>query len=292
MSLDSHTAEKQRPELCMQPTPAASIKILDVLKFEIHLSHACNLSCESCSHYSNYHLAGTLPLDLAETWYSTWSYRIRPSRITVLGGEPALNQQLCEHLQLLRKWWPHARVWLVSNGLLLRRHPNLPATLAKIGNYRFQISRHHEGPAYSALFADVLKLLEKWREMPGFDYFVKDSFADWTRRYHEKNGKMAPFNDLNAFESWRICPARLCVQLHDGHLWKCPSLAYLPMMKKKEKLGVGWEIALSYRPLSPGCSDQELKDFFCRTVEPYCSICPAQKLPFEKGDPLNYTQGK
>ncbi len=28
---------------------------------EYHVAHGCNLSCQQCSHYSNFHLAGRLP---------------------------------------------------------------------------------------------------------------------------------------------------------------------------------------------------------------------------------------
>src|ERR1700722_11048458 len=55
-------------------------------QFEIHLAYACNLTCESCSHYSNYHFSGVLSLETAESWYQKWSCRLRPKQVTLLGG--------------------------------------------------------------------------------------------------------------------------------------------------------------------------------------------------------------
>lgn len=259
----------------------------DILKFEIHLSHACNLSCESCSHFSNYHFNGSLTLAQAEEWYLAWSPRIRPSRITVLGGEPAFNRDLCEHLKLLRRYWPDARIWLVSNGFLLHRHPELPRTLAQIGNYRFQISRHHDSENYTRAFSEVVALLQRWQqEVPGFQCFVKHSFADWSQRYREENGLALPFADGDPAESWRICRAKVCVQLHEGRLWKCPALAYLPMLQKKGKMGPGWEPYMNYISLGPDCSDAELAAFFERKEESFCGMCPAHERIIEKRDPL------
>lgn len=277
------------PPLPVSPSLGGGLKhgLRDILKFEIHLSHACNLSCESCSHYSNYHFSGSLTLGQAEEWYLAWSPRIRPARITVLGGEPAFNRDLCEHLKLLRRYWPDARIWLVSNGFLLHRHPELPRTLAQIGNYRFQISRHHNDETYTRAFAEVLSLLQRWQEeVPGFQCFVKHSFADWSQRYREENGLAVPFADGNPAESWRICRGKACVQLHEGFLWKCPALAYLSLLQKKGKMGLGWEPYLNYRPLRPDCSDAELATFFERAEEPFCGMCPAHERIIQKRNPM------
>ncbi len=46
---------------------------------EYHVAHGCNLSCQQCSHYSNFRLAGRLPtLADAESEYSQWSHRLKP----------------------------------------------------------------------------------------------------------------------------------------------------------------------------------------------------------------------
>jgi len=66
---------------------------------EYHVAHGCNLSCQQCSHYSNFHLAGKLPTVAdAESEYSQWSHRLKPTRFALLGGEPLLNPAILEHI--------------------------------------------------------------------------------------------------------------------------------------------------------------------------------------------------
>lgn len=97
---------------------------------EYHVAHGCNLSCQQCSHYSNFHLAGKLPtLADAESEYSQWSLRLDPTRFAWLGGEPLLNPAILEHIQLARQHWYDSELMLVTNGFFLHRFPELPQVL-------------------------------------------------------------------------------------------------------------------------------------------------------------------
>lgn len=63
---------------------------------EVHVSHACNLRCRGCSHYSNFGMSVNLSTDQAELWFSTWSAKVRPREFALLGGEPTMNPALSE----------------------------------------------------------------------------------------------------------------------------------------------------------------------------------------------------
>ena len=55
--------------------------MIELPALEYHIAHGCNLSCQQCSHYSNFHVAGKLPtVDDADTEYSKWSHRLKPMR--------------------------------------------------------------------------------------------------------------------------------------------------------------------------------------------------------------------
>jgi organic radical activating enzyme len=255
-------------------------------QFEIHLAQACNLTCDSCSHYSNYHFSGVLALETAEAWYQKWQHRLRPRKVTLLGGEPAINPKLCEHILLARKYWPNARIRLVSNGLLLHKHPRLPEILKQIGDSELEVSKHHNSPEYEQLFQGVVDLVQGWKAQHGINLVISDSFSNWSRRYLDENGALEPFRDHDPKQSWNICPAKKCMQLHEGKLWKCPILAYLPMMKQKRQLSSEWDFYLSYQGLDATCSSGELDEFLSRREESFCSMCPSFKRPFRKSDPL------
>ncbi len=265
--------------------PYQLVRDVNYHQFDVHLAHACNFTCESCSHYSNYHFAGLLSLETAESWYGQWAKRLRPFRINLLGGEPAINPKLSEHVLLARKFWPAAKLYIYTNGFLLHKHPRLPAALREAGNVMIKLSKHYDSAEFNRTFGEVLQLMESWRSEYGTEVDVSDSYSKWTRRYLDRDGTLSPFHDNNPKQSWEICNARHCMQLHEGKLWKCPILAYLPMVKKKLGLTAEWDFYLTYKPLEPDCSEPELHEFLARREEPYCAACPAFKRPFEKNDP-------
>jgi len=55
-------------------------------KLELHVAHGCNLSCESCSHYSNHAHSGIVSLEDADHWMALWSNRVSVKRFALLGG--------------------------------------------------------------------------------------------------------------------------------------------------------------------------------------------------------------
>ena len=112
------------------------------------------------------------------------------------------------------------------------------------------------------------------------------SHGNWTRRYLGFGADMLPFEDGRPRQSWEICPARNCKQLHDGKLWKCAPLAYLGLQKAKYQLSSKWDPYLRYQPLEPTCTDAELDGFLAREDEASCAMCPAERRPFELPVPL------
>lgn len=87
---------------------------------------------------------------------------------------------------------------------------------------------------------------------------------------------MKPFDDGDPEASWRNCPAKWCLQLHDGKLWKCPAIAYLDMQYRKFGLGEEWRASLMYEPLTADAGDVELRQFVEKRSESACGMCPAQ----------------
>ena len=121
--------------------------MIELPALEYHLAHGCNLSCQQCSHYSNFRLAGAMPAPAeAKVEYKAWNHRIAPKRFALLGGEPLLNPKLIEHLFLARECWPHSNLMLVTNGFFFDRHPDLPEALIDV-DCRVEVSQHgaHEG---------------------------------------------------------------------------------------------------------------------------------------------------
>lgn len=268
----------RRPE--PEPTPR------HVSFIELHVAHTCNLTCESCSHYSNHAHKGILDLAQAEDWMRAWSKRITLDELNLLGGEPTMNPRLSEFVVLARKYWPATHIRIITNGFFLHRHPALPSTLEADGNASLALSVHHNDPTYLKRLRPAFDLLAAWQRDHGTIVETRQSDEGWTRRYLGSGAEMLPFEDGRSRQSWEICPARYCKQLHDGKLWKCPPLAYLNLQKAKYELSPRWDPYLQYAPLDPTCTDQELDEFLQREDEQACSMCSAEVLRFSLPNPL------
>lgn len=256
-----------------------------VQNLEIHLVHSCNLTCESCSHYSNQGLKGIVSLEEADQWMKPWTQRLSPIVFSLLGGEPTIHPQLPAFVRLARRHWPHAHLRLVTNGFFLHRHPELPAALAEC-NVGLYLSIHHASAEYRHYLDPIMRLLEDWVARFAIRAECYPSAAGWTRRYRGFGAAMQPYEDGQPRRSWEECPARYCRQLFEGCLWKCAPLAYLKLQDSKYKLSEKWTPYLAYRPLPPDCSDDELDAFYEREDEPYCGMCPAEPERFALPLPL------
>jgi MoaA/NifB/PqqE/SkfB family radical SAM enzyme len=248
---------------------------------EIHVTHGCNLSCESCSHYSNQGHTGHLSLEDADAWMSAWSGRVSPAVFSLLGGEPTIHPELPAFVPLVRKHWPDTAIRIVSNGFFLDRHPTLPTVLEQAGDAALYISIHHSSDEYSEKLAPNLELARSWVRDHKTSILTYPSSTRWTRRYKGIGANMAPYSDGDHRASWEQCSARYCPQIHQGRIYKCGPLAYLGMQDEKYGLSDAWDEYLGYAPLAPECSDAELDEFFDREDESVCGMCPAKPETFE-----------
>ena len=257
-----------------------------IRNLELHVTHACNLACESCSHYSNHAHQGDLDLALADEWLAAWALRLEPGVFSLLGGEPTIHARFPEFVPLVRRHFPRTHIRIVTNGFFLDRHPALPDVLRADPDVAVYLSLHHESPEYIRKIWKGMRLLERWRDELGIRHEATLSARNWTRRYTGYGATMQPFDDGNPRASWEICPARTCPQIHEARLWKCAPLAYLKMQDEKFGLSQPWSPYLAYSPLPPDCTDEALDEFLAREEEPHCAMCPATPRPFTISMPL------
>lgn len=257
--------------------------MVTVPKLEMHVAHACNLRCEGCNHYANYALAGVVALSEGRAWLEAWSERVAPVHFSFLGGEPLINPELSEYLRLARRLWPHSRLRLVTNGLLLGRRTDLWEALGETRT-RLTVSIHSRDAAYRARLDPLLERARAEASARGFSVEERNSVDGWYRPYRGVGASMKPFADGDPSGSWRSCASRHCVTLQDNALWKCPPIAHLPRVAAKFELwrDPDWSLSLAYQPLPVNASDDELRAFFARGPEPVCGMCPSRPERFVK----------
>lgn len=240
---------------------------------EIHLTHSCNYQCDNCSHFSNYKHSGMLSLEDAELWYSQWNKRIFPESFIILGGEPTLHPDLCEHILLARQYWKDSRIILKTNGSFLHNHPTLPKVFNEIGNCYIDVSIHSND---KKKYEDINTLLKGWRRKHHIVFVFNDSVTIWNNLYIGQGSSMLPFEDNDPEASYKQCRAKMYKQLYDGKIWKCAMTAYLPMQHKKFGLSDKWQDILDYIPISSDCTDDELNTFSGLKHENCCKLCSAK----------------
>ena len=257
-----------------------------IRNLEIHAAHACNLACESCSHYSNHGHKGVVSLDEARASMAPWSGRLAPKAFSIVGGEPTIHPDLTAFCEIAREMFPSSSIRIVTNGIFLQRHPRLPKWMAADGNAILDVSIHHDAPEYRERMAPVMQLLDAWEREHRIPLELWHSNLNWTRRYLGYGAAMEPFADGNPRRSWEICRAKHCPQIHEGQLWKCAALAYLPMQHARFGLSSKWAPYLGYKALEPGCSDAELDAFLAREEEAQCGMCSAHPRRFQLSNPI------
>ncbi len=257
----------------------------DITQVECHVTHQCNLTCESCTHFSNEGYTGRHTPESFLQEMSPWSRRIAPKNLLLLGGEPTLNPDLAVICHTARDLWPdeqETRILLVTNGFFLHRHPLLAGVL-RTRNIVLDISIHHDSPEYLAKLQEAAK----WVQDNGVKMRWRESFRDWLRYYNGVGQDARPFHDEDPQSSWLACPSKWCFTIRDGLLCKCPMTAWLPMHVEKFGDGDGaWQPYLRYDGLSPNCTDAELEEFVSRRAESCCGMCPADPQPLKKANPL------
>jgi hypothetical protein len=265
--------------------------MIEIANLEFHAAHACNLHCAQCSHYSNFHAGGIVSVEVARENFNAWRGRLAPKQIAILGGEPTLNPNLIQIIELSRRAFPDSPGLFVTNGFFLDRHPDLPRALIDNG-FRMDVSQHGNAPAYRKKFNEVLQRLNEWRAAyPALQIAVRESHKGWRQQYRMIDGKPMPF-DSGPKAAWKICLQRSCTQLFKGHLWKCPALAYFANMERKLRLEAipAWQLFRNYKACPPSATDAEVREFFATQEIPQCGLCPALKIPFHHQDPTNKEQ--
>jgi hypothetical protein len=217
-------------------------QVITVPKLEMHVADVCNLRCEGCNHFANYRNRGVLPLDEGRIWLESWAARVAPVNFSLLGGEPLMNPQLPDYLSLTRRLWPHTRMRLVTNGLLLPSRPDLWPALERTRT-TLTISVHSDDPRYRSRLHRAL-----------------DCVAREEARRHLRV-------DLRDNALWKCPPV--------AHLRMIAPRFGLDS-------NPAWAAPLAYQPLTLDADDDALRAFFARGAEPVCGMCPSRPEVFVK----------
>jgi hypothetical protein len=251
---------------------------------EMPITHICSLHCDGCSAYSNYSIKRTVPLPEAREWLKAWSKRVAPVRFRILGGEPFLHPNLPEIILSARQFWPAAHIEIVTNGLNIDRHPTMPFILS-LPAMSLHLSVHSRDEKYLAQIDAAMARINRWIADFGVTARAGDNISFWNRFYKGVGQYMEPFEG-DAVASWKVCHSRICCNLIENRLWKCPQIGNLHLVSERFGLEKNprWAKWLEYKGIGLECTDDELQGWVRARAGPesVCELCPSHLEHYEK----------
>ena len=250
---------------------------------ELPITHVCNLHCDGCCYYANYNIKTMASADEIRDTAAAWSKRIRPRMIKILGGEPLANRELPQIFLTLRQMFPDSHLQVITNGLQLEKCPLLPYLLTA-PNTSLSLSVHSSEPAYLGQLQQAMDVINGWVARFGIRAIMSDNRTGWVRHYQGLGRHMRPHADGDFVASWSRCPARVCLVLLEGRLWKCPQTAALHLAAAKFgfEAQAEWAPYLAYQGIGIDAPEAALAEFLNRGAEAVCGMCPANGESYEK----------
>lgn len=235
---------------------------------EIHVSNHCNLNCIGCSHFS--------PL-VKESFLEANQYRedmmsipsnIRAyfSEIRLLGGEPLLNHEISEIIQITRETFKQASVVLVTNGICI---PNMNDSFwesCSENRVTIGITEYPIQFDYSKI-----KSIIKNHDVNWFVYADRCGKGQFQKRPlslkgQEKSNKN--FFDCVFTKEWS------CMQIVGTKLYYCPTCAYVRYFSEFFGLDIRCDEYLDLKKVK----DIEEIAFFLLAVKEFCKYCALDRI--------------
>ncbi len=223
---------------------------------EFHVADHCNLRCKGCVHFS--------PLVTGEKFsdYETVKRDFKNlkrivshvEKIHILGGEPLLNPELYRYIEMVKKFYPHTELSIVTNGLLIQ---NMSSKLLQtIYDYSVRISISLYPPVISQMNDNI-----QFLSLHNIPYVYSDPIRQFAYALN-KTGGMA---------TGVTCQNCTCPNLYEGKLYICPIIAYAKYLNEAFDMQISLDegaIDLSDSSLTYNRLKEKL-----RQLVPLCDQC-------------------
>ena len=205
---------------------------------DVNINYACNLACQGCISLSDFNRKGSVRISEGEAWLKEWSKLLDVDEICLFGGEPLLNADIQDWIELTRLYFPTSHLKVITNGYYLKQ--SHVAALMTAGNATLQISFH-------ILDDRVIKSKIK-HATTGFDWkvsndnknevvflkFQNDSmtiqcakFGEFRKPYKGNGINMEPWESSDLRSSISKCGSPKNPVLYGNRIYKCAPIANL-----------------------------------------------------------------
>lgn len=265
-------------------------------RLEFYITNVCNLTCDGCNRYNNYHFRGWQAWDDYAEDLARWATKIDIRHPVILGGEPLLNPDIVKWIEGIHRLWPeHSGVQVQSNGTRIDRVRGLYDAMT-VDNW-IGISIHNPDDR-EEIFARIRNLLKHPitetadpNHPIGSDY----QFTDANRKFvhcwmsdkfvnsniiEQKDGSYTVFQS-DPDRAHENCTFRRFKNYHwiRGRIYKCGPVALMPEFDQQHEFNISdgdRAIMHAYRGLAVDEFDVRGEHFLATIddVIPQCKFCP------------------
>lgn len=250
------------------------------LRFEVQVAEHCNLNCAACYHYAPLAEPEFLDLDQYQRDIDRLSQLSsgKVEWIHLMGGEPLLNPQLIDIMQMTRRAFPLGSIQIVTNGIAL---PHMAECFwqccheddIEVCPTRYPIHVDYEGMKQKA-------------ERYGVKYHL------YNEEQKVKTMDWSPLCPVGGNSKWNFehCEgANECITLRDGKLYTCVFPAHVHHLVKYFELSEIEVVEQDGVDIYKIDSLQELMEKLAEPI-PFCKYCRIDKRKY--GVPFSISKKK
>tara|TARA_B100000927_G_scaffold86450_1_gene69652 strand:+ start:292 stop:1242 length:951 start_codon:yes stop_codon:yes gene_type:complete len=251
----------------------------------IHSHNGCNLACKGCNHNSGVLGPGSgLSIDSMLRDLRILLPKIHVwSHASVLGGEALLEPRTKEICKLLRDYYKgECYIKIFSNGILIPHNTDWILDHMKDGGI-FRISMHLSpmNKLGKKTYQNVWDFIDRAKS-ENIDMKLLEISEPWDEWWFDmlkwEDNKFYPYEDGDIKKSFSHCTCPN-LQIYNGKLWKCPSIAYLheTLVSTGQIDDPIWQKYLSYKTTSVNASEEDLFAMAKEVLKPHkiCNMCPS-----------------
>lgn len=227
---------------------------------DVHLTDHCNLNCRGCEHYSS--ISDPAFADVRSTAHDLERLAVLFDNIEqmyLLGGEPLLHPQVEAFVAESRRIFPHTRLYVMTNGLLVNRMPDT----------FWETMKTHR----ATLLCDSYPIGIDRERIDGLGR-MHGVTVEWMKPAVEFfKIPLDPAAGCDPAGSFDRCRGLSnCAIVRDGRMYPCAHVAYADIPSKRFDLPQILPTEADSIPIHGEVSGDEIIDFLMTAV-PWCAHC-------------------
>ncbi len=245
---------------------------LSQLQFSVDITEHCNLNCAGCNHFAPIAEEEFLDIDNFKNDIERLGILAHGDayRIELMGGEPLLNPRAIEYAMIARKSFPKARIAFLSNGVLVKRLPDVFFEQCKKYDISIDLSPYPIDVDYD----ELLKFIRS-KGLVGSKFQTGENYRIWKKWVFDLEPN---YPGSLGTENWFNCiQANNCMNLRNGKL-SCVTvqkarhfIKYFPDHTKHMYFS-----DRDYIDIYEIGDIREIFDFFSRPL-PFCKYCKTRE---------------